>query len=105
MKSRLQVVDELRQLATEVRDFVQAKIGTSDFSYAWEGLRKRTKDKRDGRREAKNRMVCHAPLLRRLRLGSNCGQVVADPQAWADRKEKRGLMKKESRKRKIKAFA
>jgi U3 small nucleolar RNA-associated protein 20 len=50
-------VDELRQLATEVRDFVQSKVGTTDFSRAWDGLRKRVNERREGRKDARNRLV------------------------------------------------
>ncbi|KAK4685447.1 U3 small nucleolar RNA-associated protein 20, partial [Tremellales sp. Uapishka_1] len=80
-------IDEMRQLATEVRDHVQARVGISDFSATWEVLRKKTTAKRAGRREVRNRLA------------------VADPQAFAQMKEKRGHMKKDSKKRKIKAFA
>jgi hypothetical protein len=50
-------LDELRQLATEVRDFVQNKIGSSEFSRTWEDIRKRSGSKREERRDAKHRMV------------------------------------------------
>jgi U3 small nucleolar RNA-associated protein 20 len=53
------ILDDLRQLATEVRDFVQAKIGPTDFSQVWESLRKKVRETREGRREEKNRMVSH----------------------------------------------
>lgn len=49
--------DNLRLLATEVRDFVQNKIGPTDFSQVWESLRKKVRETREGRREEKNRMV------------------------------------------------
>lgn len=51
------ILDDLRQLATEVRDFVQSKIGPTDFSQVWESLRKKVRETREGRREEKNRMV------------------------------------------------
>jgi U3 small nucleolar RNA-associated protein 20 len=51
-------VDELRNLALEVREFVQAKVGTSEFSRTWEGVRRRVTEKREVRRDARNRMVC-----------------------------------------------
>jgi U3 small nucleolar RNA-associated protein 20 len=70
-----------------VRDFVQSKIGTTDFSHVWENLRQVTRERREGRREKRNTMA------------------VADPEAFGRRKERRGEMKKEAKKRKVKAFA
>ena len=49
--------DDLRQLATEVRDFVQTKVGTTEFSKTWESMRKRVSAKRDERRDARVQMV------------------------------------------------
>ena len=49
--------DEMRQLATEVRDFVQSKVGTTEFSRAWEELRRRVSERREGRKDARNRLV------------------------------------------------
>ncbi|CAK9786718.1 hypothetical protein CC85DRAFT_329402 [Cutaneotrichosporon oleaginosum] len=79
-------VAELRTLATEVRDFVSAKVGTTAFSKAWEAIRRRTTAKRGERREKRQRMA------------------VADPRAWAARQEKRGVNKKASKKRRADAF-
>lgn len=79
-------IEDLRQLATEVRDFVQSKVGTTEFSRTWERVRRRVTDKRAGRREARARLA------------------VADPKAWAVRQEKRSQNKKESKKRKVHAF-
>ena len=53
----------------------------------WEQLRRHTTEKREERRQARVQMS------------------VADPQRWAERREKRGSMKKEAKKRKIKTFA
>ncbi|TXT11027.1 hypothetical protein VHUM_01778 [Vanrija humicola] len=78
-------VEELRQLATEVRDFVQTKVGATNFSKTWEKIRRHVGDKRQVRREARSRMA------------------VADPKAWAARQERRGEKKKESKKRKVHA--
>jgi U3 small nucleolar RNA-associated protein 20 len=33
------------------------------------------------------------------------GQAVSDPKAWAERKSKKGVIKKDSKKRRVKAFA
>jgi U3 small nucleolar RNA-associated protein 20 len=79
-------VAELRTLATEVRDFVSAKVGPTAFSKAWEGIRRRTTAKRGERREKRQRMA------------------VADPKAWAARQEKRGANKKASKKRRADAY-
>lgn len=79
-------VDELRTLATEVREFLQTKVGSTAFSKVWEMLRKQTGAKRDERREKRARMA------------------VVDPAAWAARQEKRGERKKESKKRKVHSY-
>ena len=50
---------ELRQLATEVRDQVQSKVGTTEFSRVWEKLRKRVSERREDRKDARNRLVSH----------------------------------------------
>lgn len=78
-------IEELRQLATEVRDFVQNKVGATNFSKTWEKIRRHVGEKRQVRREARSRMA------------------VADPKAWAARQERRGEKKKESKKRKVHA--
>ncbi|ORY25251.1 hypothetical protein BCR39DRAFT_485643 [Naematelia encephala] len=80
-------VDELKQLALEVRDFVQTKVGATSFSTAWEALRRKVGEKREGRKAERTRLA------------------VSDPKKWAGRKEKRGVMKKESKKRKVKSFS
>ncbi|EIW69152.1 hypothetical protein TREMEDRAFT_71796 [Tremella mesenterica DSM 1558] len=80
-------LDALRALATEIRDFVQTKVPASDFAKTWESLRRHTTEKREERRQARNSMA------------------VSDPQRHALRKEKRGVMKKEAKKRKVKMFA
>lgn len=49
--------DDLRMLSSEVRDFVQGKVGTTEFSRAWEGLRKRVSERREGRKDSSNRLV------------------------------------------------
>ncbi|WWD16787.1 hypothetical protein CI109_101219 [Kwoniella shandongensis] len=80
-------IDELRQLATQIREFVQTKVGPTPFSIVWEKLRKATQSKREGRREDRVRMA------------------VADPEKWAERKSKKVERGKEGKKRKIKAYA
>lgn len=79
-------VEDLKTLATEVREFIQAKVGSTAFSKTWEMLRKQSGAKRDERREKRARMA------------------VVDPKAWAQRQERRGEKKKESKKRKTHAF-
>jgi hypothetical protein len=49
--------EELRQLAMEVREFVQNKVGTTEFSRVWEGLRKKVVAKRGERRQKGQVMV------------------------------------------------
>jgi hypothetical protein len=38
-------------------------------------------------------------------LSLTIAQAVSDPQAWAKRKEQRGDMRKENKKRKVKSYA
>ncbi|ORX36413.1 hypothetical protein BD324DRAFT_651653 [Kockovaella imperatae] len=78
---------ELRQFATEVRDSIQGKIGTTQFSTTWDSVRRRVAGKREERRDARNVMA------------------ISDPKAWAERRGKRVMLKKESKKRRNKAFA
>lgn len=79
--------ERLREIAIEVREMVQAKVGSTAFSREWELLRRKTVEKRMKRKTDGQQMA------------------VMDPEAWAARKEQRGTMKKESKKRKTKAFA
>lgn len=95
-------LDEMRLLATEVRDFVQSKVGTTDFFRAWDRLRRRVNERREGRKDARNRMVSSVGSMRH-QSAEVTWQVVANPQAWAERRDKRGVIKKESKKRKGKA--
>jgi U3 small nucleolar RNA-associated protein 20 len=59
----------------------------TSFSTVWETLRKRTQSKRGGRRKGLDDLA------------------VQDPQAYAKRKEKRGEMKRDNKKRKNKSYA
>jgi U3 small nucleolar RNA-associated protein 20 len=81
---------------------VQSKVGTTDFSRTWETMRRKVSEKRDERRDARNQMVriyCWTD-------GSNADiQAVRDPKTWAERKSKKGAIKKDSKKRRVKAFA
>lgn len=79
-------IDQLRKLTIEIRDFVQDKVGTTAFSKTWEQVRRKTFKKRKERKDHRDQLV------------------IKDPQAWAQRKEKRGVNKKESKKRKTNAF-
>jgi len=83
---------------------VQNKVGVTDFSRVWENLRRHTTEKREDRRQAKNQMVCYSRngqvQVRRLTI-----QATRDPKAYAERQGKRMTMKKDSKKRKVKAFA
>lgn len=63
LKAVLMPSDELRQLATEVREFVQNKVGTTEFSRVWEGLRKKVVAKRGERRQKGQVMVCIPVVL------------------------------------------
>ncbi|WVQ94326.1 hypothetical protein IAU59_001405 [Kwoniella sp. CBS 9459] len=79
-------IDDLRTLATQVREFVQTKAGTSAFSSTWEKLRRSTVSRREERRDQRNKMV------------------FTDPKKWAARKGRKVERGKEGKKRKMKAF-
>ncbi|WVR04081.1 hypothetical protein IAU60_001080 [Kwoniella sp. DSM 27419] len=79
-------VDDLRQLATQIREFIQTKAGSTAFSSVWEKLRRATQGKREERRDARNKMVFN------------------DPERWAARKGRKVERGKEGKKRKIKTF-
>ncbi|KAL7419756.1 U3 snoRNP protein [Cryptotrichosporon argae] len=79
-------VDNLRQTALELRELVQAKVGASAFSRAWDGLRRRVGARRDERRAQRVRMAA------------------TEPAKWAERKAKRGVAQKDRRKRRTHEF-
>ncbi|WWC59942.1 uncharacterized protein I303_102505 [Kwoniella dejecticola CBS 10117] len=79
-------IEELRQLAIQVREFVQSKAGSSAFSSVWEKLRRATITKREGRREDK------------VKLAFN------DPAKFAEMKSKKVIRGKEGKKRKMKSM-
>ncbi|WVF66714.1 hypothetical protein IAT40_001456 [Kwoniella sp. CBS 6097] len=79
-------IDDLRTLATQVREFVQTKAGSSAFSSTWEKLRRSTVSRREERRDQRNKMV------------------FTDPKKWAARKGKKVERGKEGKKRRMKAF-
>jgi U3 small nucleolar RNA-associated protein 20 len=96
------MADDLRQLGVEVRDFVQTKVGVTDFSRVWENLRRHTTEKREDRRQAKNQLVrSHKYYM----MTETDDQATRDPKAYAERQGKRMVMKKDSKKRKVKSFA
>ena len=61
--------DELRALATEVRDFIQVQVGVTDFSRVWHTIRKKTDAKRHERREKRNQLVSWDSIETGQRLG------------------------------------
>jgi U3 small nucleolar RNA-associated protein 20 len=92
-------------LGVEVRDFVQTKVGVTDFSRVWENLRRHTTEKREDRRQAKNQLVSpHSLSSTGQELDADI-QATRDPKAYAERQGKRMTMKKDSKKRKVKSFA
>lgn len=80
-------IDDLRALATQIRDFVQEKTGTTAFSRKWEKLRQATQAKRLERREERVKLA------------------VTNPEKYAERKGKKVERAKEGKKRKNVAFA
>ncbi|WVO17934.1 hypothetical protein L204_105632 [Cryptococcus depauperatus] len=79
-------VDDLREMATQIREFIQKKVGTLAFSRTWEKLRRATQAKRQERREERVKMA------------------ITNPEKHAGRRERKSERAKESKKRKIQAF-
>ncbi|WRT65418.1 uncharacterized protein IL334_002361 [Kwoniella shivajii] len=79
-------IEELRQLAMQIREFVQTKAGTSAFSSVWEKLRRATITKREGRREDRVKLA------------------ITNPVKFAERKSKKVIRGKEGKKRRNQTF-
>ncbi|KAF5354672.1 hypothetical protein D9756_005618 [Leucocoprinus leucothites] len=80
-------MEEVKTTAIELRDLVQAKVGTTKFSNVYNQIRQKTLE------------------LRRNRKVERTLQVTTNPEAAAKRKLQRNTIKKESRKRKDRSFA
>ncbi|KAF8131840.1 armadillo-type protein [Boletus edulis] len=80
-------VEELKTTAIELQDLVQAKVGTTVFASAYHRIRQGVVSVQQARRVAR------------------VTKATTDPEAAAKRKLARNVMKKESRKRKQRAFA
>ncbi|KAG8220545.1 armadillo-type protein [Butyriboletus roseoflavus] len=80
-------IEELKTTAVELQDLVQAKVGTTAFANAYNRIRQGVVSVQQARRVAR------------------VTKVTTDPEAAAKRKLARNVMKKESRKRKNRAFA
>jgi len=80
-------MDELKTLAVELQELIQAKVGTTKFANAYSRIRQNVLSVRQDRRTAR------------------VMQVTANPEAAAKRKLQRNSIKKDSRKRKNSAFA
>ncbi|KAL4079019.1 armadillo-type protein [Scleroderma citrinum] len=80
-------IDELKTTATELVDLVQAKVGTTNFATAYNRIRQSALNVRQERRVAR------------------VTRAITNPEAAAKRKIARNATKKESRKRKNRAFA
>lgn len=92
----------MHQLALQVRDLIQVKVGVSELSAMWESLRQSSREKRESRRAARKHLVSYRADRKACRLTR---QPVADPEAWAAQRERRGLAKKALKKKKTAAFA
>ncbi|THH09644.1 hypothetical protein EW145_g1873 [Phellinidium pouzarii] len=79
-------MDELKTLASELQDLVQAKVGTTKFANVY------------------NRIRQGVVSVRRERRTARVVQVTTNPQAAAKRKMHKNAGKKESRKRKNSSF-
>ncbi|EIW80199.1 hypothetical protein CONPUDRAFT_124919 [Coniophora puteana RWD-64-598 SS2] len=80
-------MEELKTLASELQDMIQAKVGTTQFATAYSKIRQGVMNVRQGRRTAR------------------ATQFTTNPEAAARRKIQRNVSKKDSRKRKNSAFA
>ncbi|EGO26080.1 hypothetical protein SERLADRAFT_367707 [Serpula lacrymans var. lacrymans S7.9] len=80
-------MDELKTLATELQDLIQNKVGTTKFALAY------------------NRIRQGVLTVRRERRTARVTQAVVNPEAAAKRKMQRNVVKKDSRKRKNRAYA
>ena len=78
---------DLKSLATELQDMVQAKAGVTKFSQVYNQIRQGAQGTRQERRVAR--------VMRNT----------TDPEAAAKRKMRRSEAKKDNRKRKIQVFA
>ena len=66
-------------------------------------MRRKVTEKREERRDARNRFVNSMPHLEGRKKTDR--QAVSDPKGFAERKSKKGVIKKDSKKRRVKAFA
>ena len=98
------ILEELKTTAIELQDLVQAKVGTTAFANAYNRIRQGAVSVQQARRVARVTKVCHSFLGGGARI-LMCVQATTDPEAAAKRKVARNAMKKESRKRKNRAFA
>ncbi|OCH91059.1 hypothetical protein OBBRIDRAFT_887230 [Obba rivulosa] len=80
-------MEELKTLAIELQDLVQAKVGTTKFANVYNQIRQNVQG------------------LRRERRNARVVQATVHPEAAAKRKSQHNNLKKESRKRKNRTFA
>ncbi|TFY61376.1 hypothetical protein EVJ58_g4545 [Rhodofomes roseus] len=80
-------IGELKTLAAELQDLVQAKVGTTKFAAVYNEIRQ------------------HVVGVRRERRNARVMQVSTNPEAAAKKKIHRNALKKESRKRKAQTYA
>lgn len=82
-----ETLDELKTLASELQDLVQAKVGTTKFVDVY------------------NRIRQHVETVRKERKKERVLQLSINPQVALKRKMHKNMNKKESRKRKSREFA
>lgn len=100
------VVEELKTTAIELQDLVQAKVGTTAFAKAYNRIRQGAVSVQQARRVARVTQVRPEGGGTQVYICSTrVVQATTDPEAAAKRKLARNAMKKESRKRKHRAFA
>ncbi|TFK45123.1 armadillo-type protein [Crucibulum laeve] len=80
-------MDELKAIAIELQELVQAKVGTTKFSATYNQIRQSVLG------------------VRRERKVARVMQATTNPEAAAKRKQQRNIVKKDSRKRKDRGFA
>ena len=97
------IAEELKTTAAELLDLLQAKVGTTIFANTYNRIRQGALTIQQERRVARVTKVCWSCLMHTHYLFFE--QATTNPEAAAKRKLARNVSKKESRKRKNRAFA
>lgn len=97
------MIDELKTLAVELQDLIQAKVGTNKFVAVYSRIRHSVLDVRRERKVA--RVIQVSTCFKIVQIPRSYIQVSTNPEAAAKRKIQRNVVKKGSRKRKMSEYA